>query len=196
MSALPRGMVFIDYPNITSGGGAYGNIRLNFPGLISVLTRDTRHVGLNAYVADRGSRQELFREMNRSGLKAEPISPGKSVDGRLIFDMIVGAQRDFYDVCILASGDRDYVPVVQEIKRLKKQVWIASFSNSIAPSLRACADKFIDLDQYIKDVLLTRKLYPANCSDCGAPFQLPFQPISGKSFYCRKCLPKHRGMQS
>lgn len=192
MSLLPRGMAFIDFPNITSSGGAYGKLRLSFSGLTKVLTSGTRPVGVMAYVVDRGSRQGLFREINRCGLKAEAVSPGKSVDGRLIFDLIVGAQRDLYDVGILASGDRDYVPVVQEVKRLKKQIWVASFSNAIAPSLKACADKYIDLDQHIKTVLLKRKLFPANCSDCGTPFQLPFKPVTGKPFYCLKCLPKHR----
>lgn len=195
MTLLPRGMAFIDFPNITSGGGAYGNIRLNFAGLAKVLTDGTRPVGVMAYIVDIGSRQGLFRQMSRSGLKPEPVSPGKSVDGRLIFDLIVGAQRDMYDICILASGDRDYVPVVQEAKRLMKQVWVASFSSSIAPSLKACADKFIDLDQHIKEILLTRKLFPANCADCGAPFQLPFQPVTGKPVYCPACLPKHRKSQ-
>ena len=192
MELLPRGMAFIDFPNITSGGGAFGRIRLNFAGLAKVLTQGTRPVGINAYVVDVGSRQGLFREIRRSGLKVEPVSPGKSVDGRLIFDLIVGAQRDLYDICILASGDRDYVPVVQEAKRLKKQVWIASFSTSIAPSLKACADKYIDLDQYKAEILRTLKLFPAKCADCGADFELPFQPTQGRPVYCRACLPKHR----
>jgi CxxC-x17-CxxC domain-containing protein len=193
MSLLPRGMVFIDFPNITCGGGAYGSsTRINFAGLAAVLTSDTRSVGVMAYVANRGSRNELFREMDRSGLKVEAVSPGKSVDGRLIFDLLVNAQSNAYDVCILASGDRDYVPVVLHTKKLMKQVWVAAFSNSIAPALRDCADKFIDLDQHIKEVLMTRKLFNGNCADCGIVFQLPFQPISGQPVYCRSCLPKHR----
>jgi len=185
-------MAFIDLPNITSGGGAFGRIRLNFVGLAEVLTQGTRPVGINAYIADVGSRQGLFREIRRCGLKVEPVSPGKSVDGRLLFDLIVGAQRDLYDICVLASGDRDFVPVVQEAKRLKKQVWIASFSTSIAPSLKACADKYIDLDQHKTEILRTLKLFPAKCADCGADFELPFQPTQGRPVYCRPCLPKHR----
>jgi CxxC-x17-CxxC domain-containing protein len=106
--------------------------------------------------------------------------------------LLVNAHKNAYDVCILASGDRDYVPVVWEAKRLMKQVWVASFSNAIASSLKACADKFIDLDQHIKEVLMTRKLFNANCADCGAVFQLPFQPVTGQDVYCRNCFPKHR----
>jgi CxxC-x17-CxxC domain-containing protein len=192
LSLLPRGMAFIDFPNITCSGGAYGSTRLNFAGLAKVLTEGTRSVGVMAYIANKGSRNDLFREIDRSGLKVEPVSPGKSVDGRLIFDLLVNAHKNAYDVCILASGDRDYVPVVLEAKRLMKQVWVASFSNAIAPSLKASADKFIDLDQHIKEVLLTRKLFNANCADCGVVFQIPFQPATGQKVYCRNCYPKYR----
>ncbi len=91
-----------------------------FISLLASRTTGTRPVGVMAYIVDRGSRQELFRKISHSGLKVEAVSPGKSVDGRLIFDLIVGAQRDFYDVCILASGDRDYVPVVRTFAKPAK----------------------------------------------------------------------------
>jgi len=191
---LPRGMAFIDFPNITSSGMGLGIRRLKFAGLAEVLTKDTRPVGVIAYIVNIGSRQELFRELDRSGLKVEPVSPGKSVDGRLIFDLIVGAQRDFYDVGILASGDRDYVRVVQEAKKLGKTMWVASFSSSIAPSLKSCADKFIDLDEYVPQ--LSIQMYPAICDDCRKQFEVPFKPISGRPLYCRNCYRKHRKTKS
>lgn len=192
MKLLPRGMAFIDFPNITSSCRGFGVVRLNFSGLAKTLTDGTRPVGIMAYVVDRGSRQGLFRELNRSGLKAEPVSPGKSVDGRLIFDLIVGAQRDLYDVGILASGDRDFVPVVQEAKRIGKQIWVAAFSNSIAPSLKACADNYIELDKFVKEISLRVKSYPCKCSDCGKDFELTFQPSIGRPVYCKDCFAKRR----
>jgi CxxC-x17-CxxC domain-containing protein len=192
MSQLLRGMAFIDFPNITSGGMPHGIYRLNFAGLAKVLTEGTRPVGVNAYIVDKGNRQGLFREIDRNGLKAEPVSPGKSVDGRLIFDLIVGAQRDMYDVGILASGDRDYVRVLQEAKRIGKQVWEAAFSNSIAPSLKACADRYIDLDQHTADISIPQKTFSATCADCGKPCALPFEPHLGKPVYCKDCFAKRK----
>ncbi len=192
MELLPRGMAFVDFPNVTSGARPLGIFRLNFPGLAKVLTEGTRPVGVMAYVADRGSRQELFREINRSGLKVEPVSPGKSVDGRLIFDMIVGAQRNIYDICILASGDRDYLPVMLEAKKLEKQVWVASFANCVAPSLVQAADKFIKLDDHIKEISYNVKGFNATCADCGKPCTLPFEPTQGRPVYCRECYEKRQ----
>lgn len=188
----PRGMAFIDFPNITSAGMSYGIRRLNFPGLARVLTTGTRSVGVNAYIADRGSRQDLFREIDRSGLRLEAVSPGKSVDGRLIFDLIVGAQKDSFDVGILASGDRDYVRVLQEAKRLRKDVWVASFSNSIAPALKACADKYIPLENFVTDIKLPISTFPATCADCKKTFDLPFAPTAGRQYYCKDCFNKRR----
>lgn len=185
-------MVFIDFPNITSGGGAYGKARLNFVGLSKVLTDGTTNVGITAYVVNKGSRQDLFREIDHCGIKVEAVSPGKSVDGRLIFDLIVGALSDSYDICVLASGDRDYVRVVQKAKELRKQVWIASFSSSIALSLRAQANRFINLDEHTKEILFTPSFFNATCADCGKSCQVPFQPRTGEPIYCRNCLPKHR----
>ena len=130
--------------------------------------------------------------MGRSGITVVPVSPGKSVDGRLIFDMIVGAQRDNYDVAILASGDRDYVPVVQEVKRLKKTVWVASFSPSFASSLRAAADDPIDLDKRTSEIMFEMTFYDATCTDCGKPIKVPFKPANGRPIYCREDLVKHR----
>jgi CxxC-x17-CxxC domain-containing protein len=192
LTTLPRGMVFIDLPNITSGGHAYGNIRFKFPNLAKVLTEGTRNVGIHAYVVNKGSRQELFREIDRSGINVVAVSPGKSVDGRLIFDLIVGALSDTYDIAILASGDRDYVRVVQKTHELHKSVWIASFEQSIALSLRAQADKFIKLDDHFADISFTKELFDATCADCGKPCKVPFKPVTGAPVYCLNCLPRHR----
>jgi len=84
-------MAFIDFPNITSGGGAYGTMRIDFAGLAKVLTEGTRPVGVQAYVVNKGWRQELFREMDRSGLSVQAVSPGKSVDG---FGALTSARFD------------------------------------------------------------------------------------------------------
>lgn len=188
----PRGMAFIDFPNITSAAMSFGIRRFNFASLAKLLTKGTRSVGVNAYIADRGSRQGLFREIDRSGLRVEAVSPGKSVDGRLIFDLIVGAQKDSYDIAILASGDRDYVRVLQEAKRLRKDVCVASFSNSIAPALKACADKYIPLDDFVSELKLPQKVFPATCADCKRAFDLPFEPTQGRPVYCRDCYNKRR----
>jgi CxxC-x17-CxxC domain-containing protein len=33
-----------------------------------------------------------------------------------------------------------------------------------------------------------RQLYPAVCSECGKPTEVPFNPTPGKPVYCRECF--------
>jgi CxxC-x17-CxxC domain-containing protein len=182
-------MAFIDMANITSAGMPVGIRRLNFSGLVKVLTKGLSNVGVFGYIVNRGFRQGLFREMEHHGIRVEAVSPGKSVDGRLIFGMLVGAQRDQYDVAVLASGDKDYHRTIQEVKSLKKQVYVASFSSSMAPSLEAIADQYIKLDDHIDEISIPMQttLYKATCANCGNACEVPFKPLQGRPVYCQKC---------
>lgn len=157
-------------------------------GHVKVGSESFPNVGVYGYVVNKGIRQGLFRKMEHHGIRVEAVSPSKSVDGRLIFGMLVGAQRNQYDVAILASGDKDYLRVMQEVKSLNKKAWVASFSSSIAPSLKTIADKYIDLDQYIDRICVRQQQkYVATCSDCGKSCEVPFKPEDGRPVYCKKC---------
>jgi CxxC-x17-CxxC domain-containing protein len=37
-----------------------------------------------------------------------------------------------------------------------------------------------------------RQMYPAICSNCGKPTEVPFQPRSDKPVYCRECFAERR----
>ncbi|MGC4105827.1 MAG: zinc-ribbon domain containing protein [Thermomicrobiales bacterium] len=37
-----------------------------------------------------------------------------------------------------------------------------------------------------------RQLYPATCSECGQPTEVPFNPSPGKPVYCRECYQAKR----
>ena len=71
----------------------------------------------------------------------------KGVDIALTKDMLANAFLDNYDVAVIASGDADYLPVINEVKRLGKQVCVVAFDGDgaeISPDLRLSADWFID----------------------------------------------------
>lgn len=80
----------------------------------------------------------------------------KGVDLALATDMLVAAFRDLYDTAILVSGDKDYVTVVDEIKRLGKRVEVAAFSFAIANELTATADRYIALDTLQEEIQLQK----------------------------------------
>jgi len=52
----------------------------------------------------------------------------KRVDTRLVADLIHYAANGAYDAAVLVSGDDDFVPAVEAVNSLGKQVWVATWS--------------------------------------------------------------------
>ena len=73
-------------------------------------------------------------------------SKSKSVDINLTVDMMRYAASTQIDVLFLLSGDGDYLPLIEELGRHGKQVWLGAFSKGLNKNLRFAADEFIDLD--------------------------------------------------
>lgn len=82
----------------------------------------------------------VFKKEGRS-------SRTKSVDINLTVDMLRSAYNPNTDVVFLLGGDGDYLPLVKEVARREKNVWLAAFSKGLSPALRFAADAFIDLDK-------------------------------------------------
>lgn len=89
-----------------------------------------------------GFQAEVFKKVG--GVKS------KGVDIALTKDMLAHAFLDNYDLALLVSGDGDYVPLVQEVKRLGKLVSVAAFASSLSPALRLSADHFCDLTEFFR----------------------------------------------
>ncbi len=71
----------------------------------------------------------------------------KGVDIALSTDMLSNAFRNNYDVAVLYAGDGDYVPLVEEIKRLGKGVYVSYFGKSgLNNNLRYASDTCLFLD--------------------------------------------------
>lgn len=78
----------------------------------------------------------------------------KQVDVLIAVDMVGMAQRDEYDLAYLISADGDFVPVVREIHRHGKRVFIASPWRG--HQLARAADAFIHLSGDWLDGLVSR----------------------------------------
>lgn len=73
----------------------------------------------------------------------------KGVDIALAKDFLCNAFYGNYDAAVLIAGDGDYVPMVEEVKRLGKVVCIVFFSNAgLSPRLRLAADQFAEVDDF------------------------------------------------
>jgi hypothetical protein len=72
----------------------------------------------------------------------------KGVDIALCKDMLSHGFQNHYDAAVLIAGDGDYVPLVEEVKRQGKAVYLWFFEQEgLNPALRLAADRFYDLSK-------------------------------------------------
>jgi uncharacterized LabA/DUF88 family protein len=72
----------------------------------------------------------------------------KGVDIALTKDMLSHAFLGNYQNAVLIAGDADYIPLVEEVKRRGKRVFLAFFSGEglgLSEDLKLAADSFVDL---------------------------------------------------
>jgi uncharacterized LabA/DUF88 family protein len=88
-------------------------------------------------------------EKRPDGKKSE-----KGVDVKLAVDMVVNAYKDNYDIAILVSNDADFIPAIEEIKALGKQVINVSFPKTKSYHLNKVCSKTIkvnDISEYLRE---------------------------------------------
>lgn len=78
--------------------------------------------------------KRLDKFLSEAGLLKS--SKEKGVDILLVTDMVKGAFQNRFDVALLVSGDADYVPAVELVQSLKKEVINVHFYSGSAFELR------------------------------------------------------------
>jgi len=69
------------------------------------------------------------------------------VDIQIIIDVMRHTFSQSYDVIYLFSGDGDYLPLIEEVMRQGKQVYISAFSSGLNEKLISRVDMFTPLDE-------------------------------------------------
>jgi hypothetical protein len=81
----------------------------------------------------------------------------KRVDTRLVADLIHYAANNAYDAAVLVSGDDDFVPAVEAVNALGKQVWVATWSaEELSTDLRVRCFGHINLSDGVATVRVDR----------------------------------------
>ena len=81
----------------------------------------------------------------------------KGVDITLATDLLGHAFRDHFDAAILVAGDGDYVPLVEEVKRTGKHVYVAFLEqNGLSPDLKLAADEFFGMEWILRDAFMKK----------------------------------------
>jgi uncharacterized LabA/DUF88 family protein len=72
----------------------------------------------------------------------------KSVDINIAIDALRHTYNDSMDTLFLLTGDGDYIPLIQEVMRQGKRVFVGAFSDGLNPALTFIPDRFFDLDAW------------------------------------------------
>jgi uncharacterized LabA/DUF88 family protein len=117
---------------------------------------DTQPVRCNYYTSTRGDeheRKKVKETLRAWGFHSEVFrrdkrKKAKAVDIMLTKDMLWHGFYGHYDVAILVAGDEDYLPLVQEVMRMGRQVYVAFFTGTgLSDELRLTADYFLVMDR-------------------------------------------------
>lgn len=101
---------------------------------------------------------EVRRALWKLGFHAEVFKnqkgrPAKGVDLALAKDFLSNAFNHNYDVAVLFAGDADYVPLIEEVKRLGKVVYVAFFCDEgfgLSERLMLSSDHTFDLGGFFQ----------------------------------------------
>lgn len=107
----------------------------------------------------------------------------KRVDTRLVADIIQYAAIGAFDAAVLVSGDDDFVPAVEAVNALGKQVWVATWSaDELSKDLRVRCFGQIHLSDGIPSFKVERPRAFERAPTRMAPSRLArptVQPVSG-----------------
>jgi uncharacterized LabA/DUF88 family protein len=154
--------VFIDTQNLYHSAKNIYHARVNFGNVVKDALAGRLLIRAIAYVISTESGEEkiFFEALERVGIETKTKDLQIFAGGSKKGDWDVGLAMDAIqlapklDVVILISGDGDYVPLLEFLKRNGCQVEVASFGKSTSAKLIEAADDFIDLDQNPRKYLM------------------------------------------
>jgi uncharacterized LabA/DUF88 family protein len=180
--------VFIDTQNLYHSAKNLFRSRVNFGAVLkeAVAGRVLIHAAAYVVTTESGEEKAFFEALNKLGIETKTKDLQVFYGGAKKADWDVGMAIDAVkfapklDAIVLATGDGDFVPLVEYLKSQGVQVEVISFGKSSSGRLRDVCDDFIDMGESPKTYLLSssRSAYlPAFIA--GAPPAEPDQPEKG-----------------
>ena len=154
-------MIFIDASNMNKSAEHLG-FKIDYKKFKHFLERFLEHNGFRLVrpyyytVEDKDSTQPIFHSKLRNfgyELKIKDIVKinskyeEKEIDIKIATDILYFGYNNSYDLALICTGDKDFLPVIERIKDLGKWVYIAAFEHSCAEILIKICDQFINLSE-------------------------------------------------
>ena len=154
--------VLIDVQNLYYSARNLHGAKVNFKEVLKQAIDGRKFIRAFAYVVKTktGEEKPFFDALVKLGIETRVKELQEYYDGQKKADWDVGIVIDAVrtapgiDVVVLASGDGDFVPLVEYLKSQGCQVEVASFGKSTSARLIESADDFIDLDKNPRKYLM------------------------------------------
>ena len=146
--------VLIDVQNMYHSAKNLYQAKVNFKEILKTAVADRKLIRAIAYVirTESGEEKAFFGALTKFGIETKTKDLQIFLGGIKKADWDVGITVDairlgdfFIDVLILATGDGDFVPLVEYLKNRGRQVEVVAFGRSTSAKLKEAADDFIDM---------------------------------------------------
>lgn len=156
--------VLIDVQNLYYSARNLYHSKVNFQEVLKQAVSGRKFIRAFAYVVrtKTGEEKPFFDALIKLGIETRVRDLQEFYGGAKKADWDVGIVIDAIrtspglDVIILASGDGDFIPLVEYLKNQGKRVEVLSFGRTTSLKLKEAADEFIDLDGDTNKFLLKK----------------------------------------
>ena len=156
--------MLIDVQNMYHSAKNLYNARVNFQEILKLAVSGRSLIRVFAYVVSTktGEEKPFFDALTKLGIETRVKELQEFYGGKKKADWDVGIVIDAIriapsiDVLVLASGDGDFISLVEYLKNQGKRVEIIAFGKSSSSRLKEVCDEFIDLEKSPKKYLLNK----------------------------------------
>lgn len=170
-----RVAILIDTQNLYHSAKNLYKSKVNFGAVVKQALGGRKLIRAVSYVVntESGEEQPFFEALEKVGIEIKTKDLQIFYGGAKKADWDVGLAVDAIklaqkvDAIILASGDGDFVPMVEYVKSQGCQVEAISFGRSSSSKLREVVDDFIDMDEHPHEFLISYKGGPRRAQSAG-----------------------------
>jgi len=147
--------IFVDVQNLYYSARNIYNARVNYSALLKEVVGERKLIRAIAYVirAQMPEEHTFFEALQKAGFEVKTKDLQVFFGGMKKGDWDVGITMDIIkqmnklDAIVLASGDGDYIPLVDYVKNFGVRAELIAFGKSSSSRLVEVVDDFIDLDK-------------------------------------------------
>ncbi len=161
-----RVAILIDTQNLYHSAKNLYKSKVNFAAVVKAALGERKLIRALSYVVNTESGEEsaFFEALEKVGIEIKTKDLQIFYGGAKKADWDVGLAIDAIklankvDSIVLASGDGDFIPLVEYVKNQGCQVEVITFGRSASSRLREVVDDFIDMDENPHEFLIGYKM--------------------------------------